>query len=156
MRNIPKKNYYILIVLLIVTVLLTLLISNIYLNKEKQISSFYQYSNKITSKDFKQFMVENSDAIVYISDKYDLSHKKIEKKLESKIYKLSLNDNLIFIDKNDIDKTFLKELKETYNIKISLKRTPIVLVIIDNKVVKNVSIKLNTNIDSIIDYGDFE
>ena len=52
MKEIPKKNYYILVVLLVVTVGLTLLLSNLYVNKEKMVSNFYEYSNKITSEEF--------------------------------------------------------------------------------------------------------
>ena len=47
MRQIPKKNYYILVVILSVTVLLTLCLSYVYKNKEKLVSNFYEYSNKI-------------------------------------------------------------------------------------------------------------
>ena len=41
MREIPKKNYYILVVLLAVTVLLTLSLSNIYINRVELASNFY-------------------------------------------------------------------------------------------------------------------
>ena len=156
MKEIPKKNYYILVVLLVVTAALTLLLSNIYMNREKLASNFYEYSNKITPEDFDEFMTENSDAIIYISDKYDLTLETFEKKFQNKIDELNLKQNLIYIDKSDIDKEFLTKLKKTYNINVDLKKTPIIVVIIDEKVIKNISVTSDSNVDTLIEYEAFE
>ena len=156
MKEIPKKNYYILVVLLAVTVLLTLSLSSIYMNKEKLVSNFYEYSNKITPEEFDEFMTENSDVIIYISDKYDLTHETFERNFENKIDELNLKHNLIYIDKNDIDEEFLNELKKTYNINIDLQKAPIVVVIIDEEVIKNISVQPDSNVDTLIEYEVFE
>ena len=156
MREIPKKNYFILLVLLIITVLLTLFLSKVYINKSQLVSNFYKYSNVITKEEFDQFMTENSDVIIYISDKHDLTHSNFEDKFKTKIDELNLKHNLIYLDKNEIDKNFLKKIKEKYNINIDLKNTPIIVVIVDNKVVKNILVTENLNIDTMIEYGEFE
>ena len=156
MREIPKKNYCILVVLLVVTVLLTLSLVGIYKNKDKLVSDFYSYSNIITPEDFDQFMTENSDVIIYISEKYDLAHGSFESDLMNKIDSLNLKHNLIYIDKSDINKNFINKLKEQYKTSINLKNTPIMIVIIEGKVVKNVSINRNANVDTLIDYEAFE
>ena len=129
---------------------------NVYLNKEKLTSNFYEYTNKITPEEFDQFMTENSDIIIYISDKYDLTHETFEKKFENKIEELNLNHNLIYIDKNDMDIEFLNKLKKTYGINVDLEKTPIVVVIIDEDVVKNISVTPNSNVDTLIEYEAFE
>jgi len=156
MKEIPKKNYYVLVVLLAVTVLLTLLLSNVYLSREKLVSNFYEYSNKITPEDFDEFMTENSDAIIYISDKYDLTHETFEKNFENKVEELNLKHNLIYIDKNDINDEFLNKLKKTYGVNIDLEKTPIIVVVIDEEVIKNISITPNSNADVLIEYEAFE
>lgn len=156
MKEIPKKNYYILVVLLAVTMLLTLLLSNLYLNKEELVSNFYEYSNKITPEEFDEYMLENSDIIIYVSDKYDLTHEIFEKNFETKLNDLNLKDNLVFIDKDDVDNKFLNKLKNKYGININIKNTPIIVVIVDKMVIKNVTITEDSNIDTIIDYEDFE
>lgn len=156
MREIPKKNYYILVVLLVVTAGLTMLLSNLYLNKEKMVSNFYEYSNKITPQEFNEYIIENPDLIVYISDKYDLTYETFETNLKNKIDNLNLKEKLIYIDKNYINKDFVNELKKIYKINIDLNNTPIIIVVIDKKVIKNVSITNDSNVDSIIEYGVFE
>ena len=156
MREIPKNNYYILVILLAVTALLTLYLSNLYLNKEKLVSDFYDYANVITPEDFDEFMIENSEVIIYISDKYDLSHNTFEKNFETKVDELNLKHNLIYIDKEDITSEFLNKLKKSYEINLDLEKLPVVVVIIDKKVVRNISITGNSNVDTIIEYEVFE
>lgn len=156
MRQVPKKNYYILVLLLVVTAGLTLFLSNLYLNKEKLVSNFYEYANKITPEEFDVYMTENSDVIIYISDKYDLTNETFEKKFENKINNLNLKENLIYLDKKEIDKEFLSKLKKVYNINIELDNTPIIVVIIDEEVVKNISITNDSHVDTIIEYEAFE
>lgn len=156
MREIPKKNYYILVVLLAVTALLTLYLSNLYLNKEKLTSNFYNYANVITPEDFDEFILENSEVIIYISDKYDLSHNTFEKKFETKIDELNLKHNLIYIDKEDVTSEFLNKLKKSYNINLELEELPVIIVMVDKKVIRNISITTNSNVDTIIEYEVFE
>lgn len=154
MREIPKKNYIILVVLLAVTVFLTLFLSYIYKNKEMLTSDFYQYANKITPESFDEFMTENEDVIIYIGDKYDLTLEKVEKKLSQKIDELNIKHSLIYIDKEYVDKKFIKKLKG-YDINIDLNRLPVVVVVVE-EVLKNVIVNSNTNIDELIDGEIFE
>ena len=56
-------------------------------------------------------MTENADVIIYISDKYDLTHESFEKKLQKKIDNLNIKENLIFLDKLDI--VFLINIQNT-------------------------------------------
>ena len=156
MREIQKKNYYVLVVLLATTVLLTLYLSNLYLNKEKLTSDFYNYASVITPEDFDEFMTENSDVIIYLSDKYDLSHYTFEKNFEAKINELNLKHNLIYIDKEDITDEFLNKLKETYQINLDLEKLPVIVVVVDKKVVRNISVSTDSNVDTIIEYEVFE
>ena len=156
MREIPKKNYMILAVLILVTVLITLVLSNIYLNREKLVSNFYNNNNTIRTNDFDEYLMEYSDLIIYISDKYDLSHESFEKKFEKKLIDLNLKNNLVYIDKNELDKKFLKKLKEEYDLSIDLKKTPLIVVIIDKKVIKSTIVTNESNVDTIINYEAFQ
>ena len=156
MREIPKKNYMILAVLILVTVLITLVLSNIYLNREKLVSNFYNNNNTIRTNDFDEYLMEYSDLIIYISDKYDLSHESFEKKFEKKLIDLNLKNNLVYIDKNELDTKFLKKLKEEYDLSIDLKKTPLIVVIIDKKVIKSTIVTNESNVDTIINYEAFQ
>lgn len=156
MRKIPNKNYIFLILLLVVTVFFTFFLSNLYISKNKLVSSFYEYSNKISADEFEQYMIENPDAIIYISDKYDLTNETFEEKFKEKIDKLNLKDKLVFIDKSEVDKDFLKNLSKNYDINIDLYNTPIIVIIIDKKGIKNIYVDENLDVETFIDYEAFE
>ena len=156
MKKIFQKNYIILVVLLVVTVFFTLFLSNLYVSKNKLVSNFYEYSNKIKTEEFDEYMIENPDTILYISDKYDLTHETFENKFEEKINNLNLKENLVFIDKDEITDKFLNKMSNTYEINIELNNIPIIIVIVDNTIVKSVYIQNDSNVETIIDYEVFE
>lgn len=156
MKKIPQKNYYILAVLIILTILLTLSLANVYVNKDKYVSNFYKYSNKITCEEFDEYVSENFDLIIYISDKYDLSYELFEKKFKDKLNDLNLKNKLVYIDKSELNKKFLKKLKNEYGINININKLPIIVVIVDSKVIKNVVVSPNSDVDTIIKYEVFE
>lgn len=156
MKEIPRKNYYILVILLITTVLLTLSLTRIYKNRDKLVSNFYNYSNKITSAEFDEYLLESSDLIIYISDKYDLTNEFFEKNFEKKIDDLNLKNNLVYIDKKELDKKFLNKLRKEYGININPDKLPIIIVMINKKVIKNVYVTSDSDANTIIDYEAFE
>ena len=156
MKKISKKNYVVLVILLLVTVVLTISLADIYKRKDRFVSAFYEYANKINSSEFDEYINENSDLIIYISDKYDLSKENFETKFKNKLDELNLKNNLVFIDKSSINEKFLNNFEKNYNLKIDIKKTPIVIVIIDKKVVKSLYITPNSNANTIIEYEAFQ
>lgn len=148
-----KKNYIILGVLLLCTVLLTLLFSKIYSNKTKEISTFYTVSNKITSKEIEQVSIEDPDIIYYISDKYDLENADFEQKLKTKLEGKNLLNKLIYVDTK---KSLIKKFKDTYKLNIEIDKYPIIVFVVDKKVLKTIYVKDNQDIDNYIDYGVYE
>ena len=52
-------------------------------------SNFYEYSNKIKPQEFDEYMTENSDFMIYISDKYDLTYEEFENNFKDKIEKIT-------------------------------------------------------------------
>ncbi len=151
-----NKNYFSLVVLLAFTVVLTLFISNLYLSRNKLVSEFYEYSNKITTEEFNSYMTENSDAIIYISDKYDLTNAKFEEKFRDKIDNLNIKNKMVYIEKSEIDKQFIDNLEKKYKNNIEISDYPIVLVIVDNKIIKSVNVNNETDVDNFINYEVFE
>lgn len=156
MREIPKKNYIILFFIVIATICLTLVVADIYNSKDQKVSKFYENSNKISIKDFSEYIIENPNSIIYISDKYDLKNKSFEKKLEKKLENLNLKENFAFIEKNEINSEFIKFLNDNYNLTIDIDKTPILIVIIDNKIVNNMVITGDMDVNTLIDYEVFE
>ena len=150
-----KKNYIYLIIMMLATVVVTLLLASIY-NKEVVHNCYaYENMNKIIPDEFEAYMQENPDTIIYIGDKYDLTLEKVEKKLSQKIDELNLKHSLIYIDKEYVDKKFIKKLKG-YDINIDLNKLPVVVVVVEEEVIKNIILNSKTNIDELIISEAFE
>lgn len=156
MKKIESKNYCVVIALLVITFALTLELSRIYKNRDKEVSTFYEYSNKITNKEFDEFYLENFDLIIYISDKYDETNEEFEKNFKVKIDELNLKSKLVYIDKKELTKKFLSNLSKKYKININVENLPIIVVILDKDVKQVISVNNNSNVDEIIDYEAFE
>jgi len=151
-----KKNYIYLAVLLVVTVGLTFLLSSIYNKEVNSVSYSYEKLNKITSDEFEEYMIENPDAIVYVSDKNDLNKNKFEKKFVKKLENLNLLENTIYIEKDEINNKFKELLKVNYDYKLDQKKLPIIIVINSGSVVQSVVVEKKSNVETIINYGVFE
>ena len=156
MREIPKKNYYTLIILILITVLLTLSLASVYKNKEKLVSNFYTYANKITKEEFDEYMLENTDTMIYISDKYDLTHESFEKALKEKLDTLNLKDKLIYIDKSELSTEFIEKLSKDYELNANFDELPLLIIIVDKKVLKTIYVKSNSKVNISIDFEVFE
>ena len=68
---------------------------------------------------------------------------------------LNLKNNLIYIDKSELNKEFLNKLNTKYNINIDKSKLPMLIFMLDRQIVKIIYIEPNFNID-IIDFGVFE
>jgi hypothetical protein len=151
-----KKNYIYLLILLIATVGLTFLLSSIYSKEVNSVSYSYEKLNKITSVEFEEYMIENTETIIYVSDKNDLSNNKFEKKFIKKLESLNLLENTIYIEKDEVTNKFKELLKTNYNYKIEEKKLPIIIVIDNGEILQNTVVSKNSNVETIIDYGVFE
>ena len=153
MRDIPKKNYILVGVIIVITLLLIFTLSNLYKNRNQVESELYKYSNKITYKEFDVYITENPDSIIYISNKNNTTNEDIEKKLINKIEKLGLKEHFVFIN---ADNKIINKINKNYKLKVNINKLPVVISFIDNNIVNYSYISNDSDIDTIINYGDYE
>lgn len=151
-----KKKYLILFALLASTVIVTLLLAFLYNKEISGMSYSYEKLNKITSTEFEEYMLEHTDAIIYISDKFDLDNNKFEKKFINKLEKLNLLENVIYIEKTDITDDVQKKLKDVYSYKYNENELPVIIVINDGEVNQISIVNDKSSVDTIINYEVFK
>lgn len=144
---IKNKNIIKLIILLTITVLITLLFANIYKNYQKEESKVFTNIKEIRPDDFNQYMVENTDVIILVADKTDLSNDDVIEQFINDIKLNELEDKLIFINKNLIKDSFVSKLKSSYNIDLDINKIPAIVVINDRVVDKISYINKNNYMD---------
>lgn len=135
MREIPKKNYIIMIFITLSVVIVTIALGNAYNNREKKTSDIYSFLSEIKVNDLDTYLLENPNAIIYISDKYDLNNEKIEETIKKDITELNVKDYFVYLDTNDITESFLKNFNEKYDGNIDIDKIPMIVIISDGKVV---------------------
>ena len=132
MRQIPKKNYFYLLLLTVITVILTLGIFNLYSNYSVKKESYISKNiTNINSLDLSSLLTENSLLFVYVDSIYNNNDKEQEEKLLDDLKAIDMNKNFVFYDNRT--KENKKYMKNKYNIDIKDKK--MLLVFENNKLI---------------------
>lgn len=132
-RVVPKKNYYILILMLIGVVVLTFsTVSIVNAVKNNNISSGFinRYVSQISYDEIDNYLIEPaSNVFIYITYTGDESVYKLEKEMRRLINNNELVNNFVYIDVTEqmIEKDFLNELNKKFNIKEKVNMLPVIL-----------------------------
>ena len=153
MREIPKKNYFYLLLLVIVTVALTLTFFNLYRNYANDKKSYMsQNLTNINSLDLNGLLIENSLLFVYVDDRYDNKDNELEEKLFKELKKNDVNKNFVFYDNTNVKNQ--KYLMNKY--KLDIKGKKMVLVFEENQLVLKHVLKNNVEDEVIKIVARFE
>lgn len=105
MREIPKKNYLLLIIVIVFSLVIVFYFRRWYKTYEldrlsKPIMSNYLF--KINYKEIDNYLVENPNTIIYVSKVGNEKIRNFEKKFITVINKNWLNDKILYLDISDI------------------------------------------------------
>ena len=139
-KEIPLKNY---ILLTIVVVIYFFLWKNTYEKSKLQTPILDDYLLVINYNELNNYLVENKDAIIYVSKLNDESIRLFENKFKNIINKNNLNNKILYLD-------LTEELKETNIVKKINKKygkemteVPTIVIIKDGKISSFYNIKEN-------------
>ncbi len=117
-RKVPKRNYYIVLLVSVLIIIASLYIRTFYLNykmnNENNGVFFDKSINQIHKSDLNYALSETAEAILYIGDNSNKT-----KNMERKIYKIiennNLNDKIIYWNISNIkENVYIKALKENF------------------------------------------
>lgn len=139
MRKIPLKNYIVLSIILVLTIFITIFIMNLFKNYTKN-SSDNAFKNKINFNELETYLLENSDFIIYLVDN-SFDNSVFEKKFKKFIIDNDLNNQLVYIDVNDVDqKQFLLFVSKYGQKSLNMEINNYVIIINDQKIAAIISI----------------
>lgn len=137
----PLKNYIIYFTLIIITILFTFLLSNKYenlKNLEKENSVMKQFLTSLNEKEFENYIAENNNAIIYMASGTDETIKDFEEKFKEMLIDYDLQSQIIYIDLDNVDQSFLLNLQNNYFKEslgnISLYKYPNILILENGKI----------------------
>lgn len=145
-KEIPLKNYILLSIVLILTIVVVIyffLWKNTYEKSKLQTPILDDYLLVINYNELNNYLVENKDAIIYISKLNNENIRLFENKFKNIINKNNLNNKILYLD-------LTEELKETNIVKKINKKygkemteVPTIVIIKDGKISSFYNIKEN-------------
>jgi hypothetical protein len=147
-KNIPKKNYIIVLVVSILVICIALYTRTIYLNGKDNIldKSIFEKENSVIgviNVDDLDFVVsEANDIVIFISYNGDSQIKNMEKKLYRDIVKHDYVDKVLYLNVSEYkdNKAYINILKEKFsNVKDNISDAPIMIYIKEGEPIEAVN-----------------
>ena len=158
MRKIPTKNYFILFFITIISILIVMYLVNLYKSREDyndNVNHRMSFLREIYADDFNNYITENTEGIIYLSNSSDSSLATIEKKLKKDILKKEYSQDIIYINLKNIGTGFVNTINNYYSSTLKLNQNsgiPNVLIIKNGKIQRVYYINDDTEEHNIIDF----
>lgn len=145
-KEIPLKNYVLLSIVLILTIVVVIyffLWKNTYEKSKLQTPILDDYLLVINYNELNNYLVENKDAIIYVSKLNDESIRLFENKFKNIINKNNLNNKILYLDLTEElkENNIVKEINKKYGKEMT--EVPTIVIIKDGKISSSYNIKEN-------------
>ncbi len=145
-KEIPLKNYILLSIVLILTIVVVIyffLWKNTYEKNKLQTPILDDYLLVINYNELNNYLVENKDAIIYVSKLNDESIRLFENKFKNIINKNNLNNKILYLDLTEElkENNIVKEINKKYGKEMT--EVPTIVIIKDGKISSSYNIKEN-------------
>lgn len=145
MRQIPLKNYLLVIVILVATFFATLSIVDKFKDEDSQEKTMT--IEEIKENELDNYLTERQEAIIYISS--NKKDEEINKKVDKYINKKNLVEKVIYLDKDELSEEFDNQIKTKYKKEINT-NTPNLVVFSNRKITKVVKIVNHRTVNVIL------
>lgn len=143
-RVIKIKNYIILGTIFIVTLLIVILLRNWYISYrdyELTIPVLKDKLNEVTVAELDTYLIENTDAIIYIEVSEDENSREVAEDLYEVVKERGLVERVVYLNISSVEdkERFFKDFSDKYMLEGSLKNYPALVLFYEGKVEKYVS-----------------
>lgn len=100
-KNIPLKNYLILLVVFLGTIFVTLYLRSWYnasIEYYQNNSIMSEYLSELKSEEINSFIIDNPDIVIYYASAKDTTIKTFEKEFKKLMEKYEIKDEVVYID----------------------------------------------------------
>ena len=149
MRQIPVKNYVLAVFIVVSTILITLIAANIYMDRNDYNNKNYLKDlNEIKLEEIENYIVEAHDIMIYVTNS-ESTNKIIDKKFKDMIKDNDYNQDVVYLNLNDIDELLYKAFKDKYGVSDTKNNT--LFIFKDGKLTKEINFN-EKNISLALDY----
>ncbi len=145
-KEIPLKNYILLSIVLILTIVVVIyffLWKNTYEKSKLQTPILDDYLLVINYNELNNYLVENKDAIIYVSKLNNENIRLFENKFKNIINKNNLNNKILYLDLTEElkENNIVKKINKKYGKEMT--EVPTIVIIKDGKISSSYNIKEN-------------
>lgn len=116
MRKIPVKNYVVAVIIMIITILATFIAASIYLDSVDVNNKEYLNSlSEIKMDEVDNYIIEAHDIIIYVTDSKS-TNKLVDREFEKIINRYNLNQDVVYLNLNELDESIYNAFALKYNI----------------------------------------
>ncbi len=135
MRKVPLKNYILLFILVGITVFLTYYCCDLYNkhHKKSYSSTFSTFITEIKEDDIENYVLENPNVVLYISDKTDETLESSEKKMKNFLTEKNVYSYFVYINVSKELDNKLENFQENYNVNLDFQDIPILIAFQDGE-----------------------
>lgn len=137
MRKVPKKNYFIFLLMVICVVGVVFYLCELYNSRiiHKYESPMNLFITEIKVDDIENYVIENSVVVLYVSDKKDDTLKEREENFKELLTEYNIQQYFIYLDMSYNATDVVAKFEEKYDDKLDYEKLPILIVMLDGKVV---------------------
>lgn len=137
MRKVPKKNYFIFLLMVVCTIVIVFYSCEAYKSRNinKYVSPMNLFITEIKVDDLENYIVENSTVVIYVSDKKDDTLKEREEKFKELLTEYNIQQYFVYLDMSYNTDGVIAKFEERYKDKLDYEKLPILIVMLDGKVV---------------------
>lgn len=137
-RDIPLKNYIILLMIFLFTILLVFYLASWYnTSKEyyKNNSILSEYLSELKSDEIDSYLIDNPNVVIYYASAKDETIKSFEKEFKKLIEDNEIKDDIIYVDSSkEENANFVSKLNSIYNNRIDNLIIPNLICIKEGKI----------------------
>ena len=142
---VPMKNYIKVIALCSVTVVVSLLCAHLYLRNEEHAKTIPVIRGTVkeikTAEELDNYVMENSNAIIYIGIANDDNCREVEKELIKLLKKKNLTEDVVYLNVSEFENidSFYNDFNAKYGADAKLSQYPAFIIFADGKILNMVS-----------------
>lgn len=147
-RIVPTKNYFIAAILSVLTIVIVFVLSNYYQKQksyENENNSIMGFLSEIKSEELDNFIIENHDIMIYLSNS-DIDNSKIQNKVKSIISKNAYAKDIVYLNMKNLTEDFYTTFATKYfsnNLVNTTMSSDSLLIIKEGKVINIINIDNN-------------
>lgn len=137
MREVPKKNYIIFLLMVVAVVIVVLYLSETHKTRisHKYISPMNNFVTEIKVDDIENYIIENPLVVIYVSDKKDETLKDREEDFKELLTEYNIQRYFVYLDMSIDTELVSNNFENKYHKELYYENLPILFVMIDGQVV---------------------